>query len=276
MECTPFYGPKKGMLTVVFHLRTFTFQALVLSASWLAQAQSASQTPTQPQPSPEPAASPLPAVPSVLADSRQLDVVYSPQPDYPLEAAAKRLQGKVWIRVHTSESGDVASTEIMSGDPLLAKAAESAMRLWKFKPFIKDGKPVRVSKEIPYEFVLRGKAGDACATVEAVERMNVARHQEQVQQGVQGITQGVMEGSLIHRVSPEYPMIARAKHVQGTVILQATIGKDGYIHDLKPLCGPPELIPSSVDAVKQWRYRPYLLQGNPTDVETTIKVQFRM
>jgi TonB family protein len=209
--------------------------------------------------------------PSALPDSTKLEVINAPQPDYPLEAAAKGLQGKVMIQLHISETGDVISTEIVSGDALLAHAAEDAMKEWKFKPFVKNGKPVRVSYKMPYEYVLKGYTGDSCAAVETVQATNLAHHHSHAV-----IPQAVMEGSLIHRVEPEYPMIAKMRHLQGKVILQATIGQDGQIHNLTPLCGRPEFIPTCVEAVRQWRYRPYMLEGNPVEVETTIKVEFRM
>ncbi|HEY6308124.1 MAG TPA: energy transducer TonB [Candidatus Angelobacter sp.] len=253
---------------MILHLRRSILPSLMLLAWCLAQAQSADQTPSQSRPAPESAASPAPTVSAAPADSTQLEVIKAPQPDYPLEAVAAGLQGRVWIQLHISENGDVDRTEIMGGDPLLAKAAESAMREWKFKPFIKDGNPVRVSRKVSFDFVLKNKPNDPCYGVETILAMNSA-HEGQ-------ISQAVMEGALIHRISPDYPLIARIKHVQGKVILLAVIGDDGRIHNLKALCGPPELIPASLEAVQQWRYHPYMLEGRPTAVSTTIKVEFHM
>ena len=94
------------------------------------------------------------------------------------------------------------------------------------------------------------------------------------QTGPLTISKGVAEGMAISRPSPPYPAIARAAGVQGTVILQATISKAGTIEGLRVVEGPLMLRQAALDAVKQWRYRPYLLNGDPVEVETTINVNF--
>lgn len=84
----------------------------------------------------------------------------------------------------------------------------------------------------------------------------------------------MMEGSLIHRVDPVYPSLARAARVQGTVMLAAVIGRDGSVQNLQLLSGHPLLTTSAIDAVRQWRYRPYVLNGSPIEVDTQITVKF--
>jgi protein TonB len=79
---------------------------------------------------------------------------------------------------------------------------------------------------------------------------------------------------LISHITPIYPPIARAARQEGTVVLQATISKSGTIEGLRVLSGPPMLQQSALNAVEQWRYRPYLLNGEPVEVETTINVNF--
>jgi periplasmic protein TonB len=88
------------------------------------------------------------------------------------------------------------------------------------------------------------------------------------------VSRGVSEGLLIHPIKPAYPQIALTAHVQGEVILQAVIGKDGSIQNLRVVSGHPMLIKAAVDAVQQWRYRPYLLNGEPVEVETQVRVNF--
>jgi len=90
------------------------------------------------------------------------------------------------------------------------------------------------------------------------------------------VSGGVMAGALIKRVRPDYPPIARAARVQGTVVLQAIISKDGYITNLHVISGPPMLQQAAMDAVKEWRYRPYLLLGQPVEVQTTVNVIFTL
>ena len=90
------------------------------------------------------------------------------------------------------------------------------------------------------------------------------------------ISQGVTKGLLIHRVEPTYPPLARAARVQGEVILSAIISTTGAIENLQLVSGHPMLVPAALTAVKQWRYKPYLLNGQPTEVETTITVIFTL
>jgi protein TonB len=89
------------------------------------------------------------------------------------------------------------------------------------------------------------------------------------------VSQGVVEGMVIHKVEPTYPLLARQARIQGEVMLAAIISKEGTIHNLQLVSGHPLLIPAAPQAVQQWRYRPYLLNGEAVEVETTILVTFR-
>lgn len=89
------------------------------------------------------------------------------------------------------------------------------------------------------------------------------------------VSQGVVAGMVIHRVEPEYPRLARQAHIQGEVVMSAVISKDGTIENLQVLSGHPLLVQAAIDAVKQWRYRPFMLSGEPVEVETTITATFR-
>jgi len=92
----------------------------------------------------------------------------------------------------------------------------------------------------------------------------------------QHVSSGVMQGMLIYKVVPKYPPVAIAVRASGTVMLQATISRGGTIENLRVLGGPALLQQAALDAVKQWRYRPYVLDGQPVEVETTINVQFTL
>jgi periplasmic protein TonB len=92
----------------------------------------------------------------------------------------------------------------------------------------------------------------------------------------QHVSSGVMEGMLVYKVVPNYPAIPREIRLSGTVVLQATISKTGAIENLRVVSGPAMLQQAAMNAVAQWRYRPYLLNGEPVEVETTINVQFTL
>jgi periplasmic protein TonB len=86
----------------------------------------------------------------------------------------------------------------------------------------------------------------------------------------------VAAGLLIYKVIPNYPALARQMRLEGTVVLSATISKSGTIANLHVVSGSPMLQQAALDAVSTWRYRPYLLNGQPVDVETTINVNFKL
>ncbi len=90
------------------------------------------------------------------------------------------------------------------------------------------------------------------------------------------ISQGVSKGLLLNRIEPTYPVLAQKAHIQGVVVLTALIDKDGIIQNLQVVSGHPLLAPAAIEAVKQWRYKPFLLNGQPVGVETTVTVNFNL
>jgi protein TonB len=90
------------------------------------------------------------------------------------------------------------------------------------------------------------------------------------------VSQGVVAGLVIHKVQPNYPQLAKTARVQGNVQLAALIGKDGTIQNLHVISGHPLLTQAALDAVKQWRYKPYILNGEPVEVDTQITVIFSL
>jgi protein TonB len=90
------------------------------------------------------------------------------------------------------------------------------------------------------------------------------------------VSTGVATGLLIKKVTPNYPQLAKQARIQGTVVLQAEISKDGTIQNLQLISGHPMLAPAAIEAVRQWRYKPYLLNGEPVAVETTVQVNFSL
>jgi len=89
------------------------------------------------------------------------------------------------------------------------------------------------------------------------------------------ISQGVSQGLLIKRVQPKYPPAALAVRAQGAVQIEATINKEGNVTNLKVLSGDPVLARAALEAVRQWRYKPYYLDGDPVEIETQITVNFK-
>ncbi|MCU1268899.1 MAG: Energy transducer TonB [Acidobacteriaceae bacterium] len=90
------------------------------------------------------------------------------------------------------------------------------------------------------------------------------------------VSQGVTAGLVIKKVNPAYPPLARTARVQGSVLLAAVIGKDGTIQNLHVVSGHPLLTQAALDAVRQWRYKPYILNGEPVEVDTQVTVNFTL
>jgi len=247
--------------------KVMTLAFLACAPAW-AQSSSApaqgtdpqAQTAQPPQPSSDSDKKTSPDQPAAVpGDSTKLEPIKTQKATYPDEAREKQLQGQVMVKVLVSETGDVDSVEVLSGDPILAKAAVAAATKWKFKPFIKNGKPVQVFAKVPFDFAFSGNVSDSPQVPKRVR-----------------VSSGVSSGLLIHKVNPVYPDEARRARIQGTIILQAQISTEGKIVNLSLISGPPELAPAAIGAVQQWRYRPYLLQGEPVEVDTQIQVNFQL
>jgi periplasmic protein TonB len=120
-----------------------------------------------------------------------------------------------------------------------------------------------------------GQLGGVIGSVISASNAAVPKFVPVVPQRVR-ISQGVTRGLLVHRVEPAYPTLARAARVQGEVILSAVIDTNGQITNLQLVSGHPMLVPAAIAAVRDWRYKPYLLNGQPVEVETTITVIFSL
>jgi TonB family protein len=96
------------------------------------------------------------------------------------------------------------------------------------------------------------------------------------QQQTDRVAAGVVAGRIISKPNPVYPQEAREQGIQGAVVLHAIIGEDGTIKELVVISGPEQLQASAIDAVRQWVYKPYLLNGEPQEVETTITVNYNL
>jgi TonB family protein len=179
--------------------------------------------------------------------ARQL--IHRVEPDYPEAAKAQGISGLVVIQFQIDTEGHVAQPNVASGDPLLTDAAVNAVKQWQFKPFLLNGEPVAVQTS-------------ATVRVGPPQKLRVS--------------QGVMEGNLLHKVDPAYPVEARAARIQGDVILMVIISREGDVSHLEVISGHPLLAEAATKAVKQWKYKPYSLNGNPVEIESTIKVQFHM
>ena len=193
------------------------------------------------------------------------------QPVYPAEAKAQHIQGMVVLKVIVDKEGNVANLEVVSGHPMLVPPAIEAVKQWKYKPYLLNGAPVEVETQVTVNYTLADNPpaeGVAGAEPGAAPETAVPQHVH--------ISSGVATGLLVSKVQPEYPADARTAHIQGAVVLKATIDREGNVANVELVSGHPMLAPAAIEAVKQWKYKPYLLAGTAVEVETQITVNFTL
>jgi len=201
-------------------------------------------------------------------------------PVYPPLAVQARVQGTVMLNVQIGASGAVENVRLISGHPLLAPAAVEAVKQWKYRPYVKDGNAVAVETNVRLNFTL--SQNDTVGVVSEPPpgvRLKLTPTGETptplggVPQRVR-VSSGVSQGLLLRKVTPEYPQDARDQHIQGVVILHVNIDKEGNVYNVELISGHELLAPAAIEAVRQWKYRPYLLNGTPVEVDTQVQVNF--
>jgi TonB family protein len=200
-------------------------------------------------------------------------------PVYPPLARQARIQGIVVLKINVSRTGDVDHVELVSGHPMLAPAAIEAVKQWKYKPFLLNGYPLEVETQVQVNFTLadnppaQGVAGDQPGGIALSAPDNGPT--SAVPQRVR-VSSGVAQGLLLHKVDPTYPPMAKDQHIQGIVLMRVNIDKEGNVAHIDLIQGHPLLAPAAMEAVKQWQYRPYLLNQAPVEVETQVQVNFTL
>jgi len=207
-------------------------------------------------------------------------------PIYPPLALQTHVQGSVILIVVVNSSGDVENLAPITGPPMLVEAATEAVKQWKYRPYLLNGEAVEVQTTVRINFALsgdddaRGSVTDApVETSTGGDVIGVVAPAPPPGSPLPKrirVSSGVAQGLLLSRVQPEYPADARESRIQGVVVLQATIDKEGNIVQLELVSGHPMLAPAAIEAVKQWKYKPYLLNGEPIEVETQIQVNFTL
>lgn len=183
--------------------------------------------------------------------------------------------GTVWLKVLVSKTGAVEEAVVSQGDAALGQAAIDGVKRWTYRPFLVDGEPREIQSMILLDF--RDGVGKRAAMAGLGVRPGGTGELGQgavTANGLVGVSSGIVAGLLDHAVAPVYPPIAKAAHVQGVVVLRAILSKEGDIESLEVISGPPLLRQAAMDAVQRWKYRPYVLNGVPTEVRTTINVNF--
>ena len=217
---------------------------------------------------------------SVMEDQ----LVKTVPPAYPPQALHAKVQGKVELQVTISKSGNVENVQLISGHPILASAAIDAVRQWQYKPYLLNGMPVEVETKVHVNFTLSDQPSADGAAMNNPDKAVSEESGGAVDRGTRlgpptqriRVAENVENGLIVKKVPPEYPLDAKTGHVQGTVMLKMIVAKDGSVANLEVLSGHPMLIPSAVDAVRQWQYKPFLLNSEPVEVETQVHITYTL
>ena len=223
----------------------------------------------------------------VPAESMQKLLIRRVAPIYPPLARQARIEGTVVLNVIVSKAGEVRATEVISGHPMLVPSALEAVKQWRYTPYLQDGEPVEVATPVQVNFRIADKPpassdddahpgnlvtptppGGIVGAVDTATTPLPAPPQRV------RVSSGVAEVFLLKKVPPRYPEDARQARVQGVVVLKVNIGKEGNVYKTELISGHPLLAPAAIEAVRQWKYKPYLLNGAPVEVETQVQVNF--
>jgi TonB family protein len=188
-------------------------------------------------------------------------LVHQVKPTYPPEAKQLGIQGEVDLEVSVNEKGEVSNIRVVKGHALLVLSALNAVKQWKYAPYLVDGVAVPVTSTVLVTFTL-ADTGSAAAKKDDAPLIRL--HSE------------AMATNLIYRVEPIYPLEAKQKGIAGDVVFEVTINEQGEVSDVQVLSGNAMLVSAAYEAVRQWRYTPVLLNGDPIRAKSTVTIQFEL
>jgi len=174
-------------------------------------------------------------------------------PVYPESARQSKVEGVVILQARTDAEGRVKDVMILRSVPLLDQAAIEAVKQWTYEPLIIDGQAREAVFTVTVRFDLSGEKKVEVKPIDTGE---------------------IITPKLITKVNPVYPEAARQARVQGLVLLEATIDEKGNVVKVKVLKSIPELDQAAIDALKQWKYEPVIIEGKPKGVVFTVTINF--
>jgi TonB family protein len=225
----------------------------------------------------QPVGSASPAVVPIAPVEAEERLVVSVVPQYPSDGRFNQIQNNEVLEIRIDEKGNVAAAQVKAGHPLFAQPSLEAVRQWKFRPYLVNDAPVPVETTVLIAFRLWGQGIGpslpkgvppsvvAMATIDGPGEFKLSQ-----------VGRKPLEEMHITKVDPQYPESAKVAHIQGDVVIYVRIDKLGHVAKLSAMGGHPILIQAAMDAVKQWTYKPYEVSGEAVDVESTVRVQFRM
>ncbi len=189
-----------------------------------------------------------------IRELRKPKLVKSVNPEYPKEALKAHIQGKVVIEATTNAQGQVVDAVVIEGPQELRAAALDAVKQWQYVPYMLDGKPMPVKFTVMLNFNLDRK--------------------EEEQKPIS--LSSAQKPKLIKSVNPQYPPEALKTHLEGVVVLEAVIDTKGLVKDVNVIEGHDLLNAAAVEALKQWQYEPYLVEGVAKPAKFTVVIKFKL
>jgi TonB family protein len=181
-------------------------------------------------------------------------IIKKVDPTYPEAARKAGTQGAVILEARTDIDGRVKDVMVLRSIPALNQAAIDAVRQWVYEPLVIDGKPREAVFSVTVSFVLKK------------EKTGVAKEASE--------TAGQAEPNVVKKVDPVYPEAARKAGIEGTVLLEAKTDAKGDVVAVSVLKSVPELDQAAIDALKQWKYEPYVVDGKPVGLVFTVTIRF--
>jgi len=181
--------------------------------------------------------------------------------------AGATITDAVVLNAIVGTNGAVKSLDLVSGDSALTASAIAAAKQYKYKPFKTDGKAVEFEVQITISF-WPAHSGTGAIIGGTISQNPVAGDKPvRVSARVAQDHCNVCDG-------PKYPPLARSQRVEGSVVLEALIDKQGFIESIAVVSGDELLAPGAIEAVQKWRYNPYMIGDQPVAVKTLITVNF--
>jgi TonB family protein len=208
-------------------------------------------------------------------------------PIYPMEARKNQVEGLVILEATTDEKGNVVDARILRSIPALDQAAMDAVKQWKYEPLVIKGKPMPVMFTVTVRFMLdeagkKGVKGGVEGGVKGgviggvVGGVVTEKDLEEFAKGAVKAEGNITPPKLIKQVDPIYPEEAQKKQIEGIVILSARTDEQGNVVGVKVLRSIPELDQAAIDALKQWKYEPKIIDDKPRALIFTVTVRFQL
>lgn len=201
-------------------------------------------------------------------------------PQYPEVAATEQVSGAVTMDIVIAADGSVRDVKVVHGLPQLIPNATHAMKQWQYRPARMGGVAVACKAITTMNFrMLPSVASVALANNFAPQTLssNVIPPRPVLPpppDGVLRVSAKAMEAQIEKRVEPAYPSVAAEIDAHGVVFVLLTISKDGEVSDARVLAGADWFRDPALAAVKQWKFRPYEVDGEPRDVQTMVSLDF--